>query len=407
MFVIAAIETTASGAYRLAAKKVDRSWREISRIVDNSPGLTEFCAWLDPDDTVCFWDATQRNELLFAWGLEYLGDLPCLVLYANEKVCLCLRGRVEKTATLYEVAKEECLIRWCLPDSALDRVNILHRLFAKIGLSQVKLRRQAGQMKSPRQKGTARIEQNRSFLSTCDFNYVYTADSTVFHRKSCPCMLNARKIKGNFFYDTAAYDHTPCRLCKPVPLISAEEAKKTSSYFARSDAGDDGMIRVKLIDGSKEDAAKSTIIGYCHCALHRGALNKKLLDAHDCLGKNCSYLQKYADRPYWTEREERRAAKAASKDLRRLDREQLAEVKRVLEHLASKEHLSIISVEAPNPFSYTIFYVSDNPFPDGNQFPEFLQAARDHYSDKRIVLRHIKGPDGRFVTREQYRARRR
>ena len=407
MFVIAAIVPTANGNRQLAAKKVDQQWRVFAQITDESPGLTEFAAWLDPEDTVCVWDVAQRNELLSAWGVEYLGDLPCLVLFANEKVCLCLRGRVQKTDTLYQVAKEEALIRECLPEDAQGRVRILRRLFAKAGFSQAKLCRRVDRAKLPQQKSAARIKRNRTFLSTCDYSYVYTPDSTVFHRKSCPCILNARKIQGNFFYDTAAHERTPCKLCKPVPLISPEEEYKSGRYFSRTISVEDSTAFVRLIDGSKEDAARGTVIGYCHCALHRGALNKKLLDAHDCLGKNCTYLQKYADRPFWTEREERRAAKAASKDLRRSEREHLAEVKQVLDHFASREHLSIISVEAPNPRSYTVFYVSDNPFADGNRFPEFLQSARDYYSDKRIVLRHIKGPDGRFVTREQFRARRR
>lgn len=36
-------------------------------------------------------------------------------------------------------------------------------------------------------------------------------------------------------------------------------------------------------------------IGYCHCRLHKGALNKELAYQHKCVAKRCKWLEKYND----------------------------------------------------------------------------------------------------------------
>ena len=39
-------------------------------------------------------------------------------------------------------------------------------------------------------------------------------------------------------------------------------------------------------------------IGYCHCEVHKGALNRQLAYKHKCIGKKCKYLEKY-DEDSW------------------------------------------------------------------------------------------------------------
>ena len=34
-------------------------------------------------------------------------------------------------------------------------------------------------------------------------------------------------------------------------------------------------------------------IGYCHCEVHKGALNISLAYRHKCIAKKCKYLEKY------------------------------------------------------------------------------------------------------------------
>ena len=50
-------------------------------------------------------------------------------------------------------------------------------------------------------------------------------------------------------------------------------------------------MREKSIDGNYIVDA----IGYCHCARHKGAVNKKLAFEHKCVAKKCKYLEKYSD----------------------------------------------------------------------------------------------------------------
>ena len=49
------------------------------------------------------------------------------------------------------------------------------------------------------------------------------------------------------------------------------------------------MEGIRCIDGIKR---KHDIIGYCSNLTHKGYLTKKLMKEHDCLNKECKYLQK-------------------------------------------------------------------------------------------------------------------
>ncbi len=67
--------------------------------------------------------------------------------------------------------------------------------------------------------------------------------------------------------------------------------------------------------------------------------------------------------------------------------------------------MTIVRVAQPTPWMYTVFYVSDNPFADGNRYPAFLQRIKSGDPQVKICLRHIRAIDGSFVTTDQYRAR--
>ncbi len=58
---------------------------------------------------------------------------------------------------------------------------------------------------------------------------------------------------------------------------------------------------------------KDKAVAYCHSGQHQGYMSEKMLKAHGCLGKNCPYLEKYLDTPYWIERERIKAEKKARK----------------------------------------------------------------------------------------------
>ncbi len=45
--------------------------------------------------------------------------------------------------------------------------------------------------------------------------------------------------------------------------------------------------------------SKRNAVGYCHHKKHIGNLNEKKLKEHNCIEKECPYLEKYEDNKYW------------------------------------------------------------------------------------------------------------
>ncbi len=54
-------------------------------------------------------------------------------------------------------------------------------------------------------------------------------------------------------------------------------------------------------------------VGFCHYRQHQGYLSVKQLKNHNCLGKQCPYLQKYEDNIFWIRRVEIKELKKAKK----------------------------------------------------------------------------------------------
>ena len=59
---------------------------------------------------------------------------------------------------------------------------------------------------------------------------------------------------------------------------------------------------------------KQKAIAYCHSGQHQGFMSEKMLKAHGCLGKQCPYLERYEDMPFWKDKAKKKADKKARKD---------------------------------------------------------------------------------------------
>lgn len=70
----------------------------------------------------------------------------------------------------------------------------------------------------------------------------------------------------------------------------------------------------QLIDGSGI-GRQGKLLGYCWCNLHPGYLTKHLLDKHECLKKNCVFLEKFKDHPYWIQREKAKQSRLDAKQM--------------------------------------------------------------------------------------------
>lgn len=64
----------------------------------------------------------------------------------------------------------------------------------------------------------------------------------------------------------------------------------------------------------KGQPKKQTAVGYCHNKKHKGYLSANMIRQHECLGKQCAFFEKYADKPYWEEREKKKKMKKAKKN---------------------------------------------------------------------------------------------
>lgn len=78
-----------------------------------------------------------------------------------------------------------------------------------------------------------------------------------------------------------------------------------------------GMYKQAGIGWLRGQPSPQDAVGYCHYNLHRGYLSWKAIKSHDCLGKQCPYLEKYLDRPVWVQRKKEQAKKKALKQMRK------------------------------------------------------------------------------------------
>ena len=67
----------------------------------------------------------------------------------------------------------------------------------------------------------------------------------------------------------------------------------------------------------RNQPSSQNAVGYCHYKLHKGFLSWKAVKSHDCLGKQCPYLERYTDRPVWIQWRKAQARKKALKQKRK------------------------------------------------------------------------------------------
>lgn len=194
------------------------------------------------------------------------------------------------------------------------------------------------------------------------------------------------------------------------------QAEPRSASSSESDSDREEFIRVKPLGGEVRFLLRENVIGCCHNMLHPGKLTRQLLNEHNCLEKQCPYLEKYDDRPFWVAYKKKQLAKSEArwqkKNKKAKERSKVAMLCRLRDVFqgyadATGTEIIVVRVEPANRHTYRVFYVSDDPFPDWNMFPAFLAAVERAFSGQRISLRRIKDMDGHFVTREEFYARKR
>lgn len=248
-------------------------------------------------------------------------------------------------------------------------------------------------------------ERNQLYINQTQYNYLYIVGSDVFHRRDCKICLNASshtRINGSVYYHTAVRGRRPCKICKPVPgLLTSFPDKK--------------RISTRLLTGQAVHIERGQILGWCKYHLHPGAVTKSILKEHNCLEKKCPYLEQNSQSQFWPCYYGQIRSEAKRKEKKRNNKRRKSQEKRKLEMLTDRwktllaetdSDLLIIRISRCLPGTFIIFYVSDNRFNDADRYPEFLDTLKCLHPDYSFILRHIKDVDGHFVTKEEYRNRR-
>ena len=261
-----------------------------------------------------------------------------------------------------------------------------------------------------------RREMIRDVIDRTEYNYLFLNGSDVFHRRGCKACLNAKSagdILGSIYYATAARQHRPCKLCKPTPYIENDGAEDNSAEKPKLSLAEqrNEVIRARLLTDDVIPIKRKNIVGWCTYKLHKGAINKALLEEHQCLEKNCGFLVKNDLSTYWVAQEQAAAEKKRRKEQIKKEKAKVDALQQKMQKLAVDwqkkldelgSDMYIVRVERETRTRYRVFYVSDNAFADGNRFPEFVDMVRREHPGKSVNMRHIRDLDGHFVTRDEY-----
>lgn len=170
------------------------------------------------------------------------------------------------------------------------------------------------------------------------------------------------------------------------------------------------IVKARMLGNAIVSIAHKRIVGCCHNSLHPGKLTRKIMEQHDCLGKNCRYFEKYPESSYWYELERREKRRAEAKSQKALKKQQKSaeadyfEELRILFQSYADEAgyaMQIVRVKGVRATIY-VYYVSDYSFRDGNKFPEFVKSVYFFFPHHRLFLSHLRAQDGHFLTREEY-----
>ena len=163
-------------------------------------------------------------------------------------------------------------------------------------------------------------------------------------------------------------------------------------------------ISVKLLTGIRIYTKRGNVVGYCHCDTHRGTVTKALLKSHDCINKKCPFFKR--DNPeYW-----RRIDAAVTAKQRRKQKIKAKKAKQTnntenltltAQNMADElgYNIKITSVRKDREKNkYYIFYISEWEYNDFIRFLE-LKAAYAYWLCAKVDMKHLKGSDGKYITK--------
>lgn len=385
--------------------------------------MRAFFRWLRPDDVLCCWNDQQGKTLEFLYEQWQSGELPLSWAAADRLVY----GQLEKRGIfgqggLYNSARQ-CGLELPVPEHCSSNdVAVMQMLFRYLHLPHAFLTAKRKNRPVPLPSGLlSQREETARWVANSPYNYLFLADSPVFHRRGCKLILNSKQVLGSVHYGRAIQERRPCMVCKPVQLTEEEEysraaareslksrlKKAQSTTTVQETTKGDEVHRVKLLGGQRIEIRQKLLVGCCHNQIHPGKLTRQLMENHDCIGKKCHFFEKYEDASYWLECAQKAAAR---QQIKQQKKEQKAQEKTRLSYQEEFQTyaddagyvMKIIRVQEEETKAFKVFYVSENRFRDGNLFPNFLSRIQKEHPARSILMRHIQDMDGHFVTIEEY-----
>lgn len=380
---------------------------EFKAGVSEKTCISDFLGFLNDSDTILCWPRDTKR--LLKQKVEYFLGSPLSIKCkcVNQDAYAIAEAKGIKAHSLYEMADGIGIATPTPRHKSINDVAVFRNLLSAFNYNEHMV-----QKAIINKAKKNRRERNADILSRVEYNYIYTPTSKVFHRPSCHLMFNAVDIEGCVYYKTAVKRRTPCRVCHPEPNERPQTVnKKDEQKEASPKPIERKVISARLLGNKHVEIESVKIVGCCHNLIHPGKLTRKLMEEHDCLGKNCKFFERNNDSTYWAEeenkkrqKERRKQARQAEKKAARKLEDELAELKDLFQSYADDAGYSmlVVRLEKERSNRYRLFYVSDNPFADGNRFPELLATINFFFPRYFIQFRHIRDIDGHFVTTDEY-----
>ncbi len=169
--------------------------------------------------------------------------------------------------------------------------------------------------------------------------------------------------------------------------------------------------KVRVACGGEALVRTDAILGYCHCAEHRGFVTKNVFDGHDCLKKGCFYFEKFENCPCWERAEARKKQaereRALRKERKREERER--EIFRAAVKARAQEWCDLLgypivisSVLERAAGEFTVFFVSDAFGNDAWLYMDLGYKLQCEFGGA-FLMRRTRRPGGGYATAEDLR----
>lgn len=247
---------------------------EYRNAPDIRSAFSDISEWLLPEDVICWWYQESRDRLkskapmientqivLNSWVKNFIGGEGGNPYVLGKRYCVEAPGPAHDSRSDVEMmrrvleyfqflqfvperASEEDA-KWIYVKSMAYHAHVDTNTIHKRGCPKIPA---AGQIKGynvltkPVKKGympcdcikaefrAARRVRNQNIIDRSKYNYLYSANSRIFHSRDCKLILSAKTINGSEQYKTCLkLGLSPCKVCNPSPQTAAIRKSKADA----------------------------------------------------------------------------------------------------------------------------------------------------------------------------------